>query len=94
MRFDPTFSTGTIATIITIIGAASGVYTGVRTDTLQNKADIDTVKAVAVVERSTTSRDLSDLKIAVKELQASTNEIKESLAILRGRAATETGGRR
>lgn len=94
VKFDPTFNTGTIATIFTIIASASGIYTGVKTDMVQQKADVEAVKAVAVIERAQTQSALMELKESTKELQKSMNEIKQDLAVLRGRAAADNGGRK
>ncbi|MBT2299289.1 hypothetical protein J7E70_02320 [Variovorax paradoxus] len=86
MRFDPTINTGTIAQIVVILASAIAIYTSMREDQVKTKADLETVKATAITERSQTKEALADLKADVKELQKSTNEVKESLAILRGRA--------
>jgi len=94
VRFDPTFSTGTIATIITILSSAGGIYTGMKTDMVQQKAEVDSVKAVAVIERAQTQAALVELKESTKELQKSMNEIKQDLAVLRGRASADNGGRK
>jgi len=92
VRFDPTFNTGTIATIITIVSSAITMYTGVKTELAQQKADVDNIKAVAAVERSQTQAALADLKETTKDLQRSLSDIKQDLAVLRGRAAADTGG--
>lgn len=89
VRFDPTFNTGTIAQIVVIVASAVTIYTGIKTDQVQTKAELDAVKSATVVDRVQTKEALSDLKQDVKDLQKSTNEIKESLAILRGRAADQ-----
>jgi len=86
MKFDPTINTGTILQIIVVAASAFALYTTVRTDQVQTKAELDAVKASALTERLQTKEALADLKADVKELQKSTNEVKESLAILRGRA--------
>jgi citrate synthase len=85
MKFDPTINTGTIAQIIVIVASAVTIYTGIREDQVKQRAELDSVKAAALVERLATKEALADLKTDVKELQKSTNEVKESLAILRGR---------
>jgi hypothetical protein len=93
VRFDPTFNAGTVAQIVVIIASAISVYAGIREDQVRVKADLESVKAAAVIERLSTKESLADLKADVKELQKSTNEVKESLAILRGRA-NDGGGRK
>lgn len=94
VRFDPTFNAGTIAQIVVILASAVSIYTGIRTDQVQTKADVDAVKAAAVSDREQTKAALADLKTDVKELRQATADIKESLAILRGRAADSAGAKR
>ena len=93
VRFDPTFNTGTIAQIVVIVASAVAIYTGMKTDQVQTKAELDAVKSATVVDRVQTKEALADIKSDIKDLQKSNNEIKESLAILRGRAA-EPGSRK
>ncbi|MEJ7685609.1 MAG: hypothetical protein WKG52_00665 [Variovorax sp.] len=93
VRFDPTFNTGTIVQIVVIVASAFSIYTGLKTDTVQQKAELESVKASALVERIQTKESLADLKADVKEIQKTTNDVKESLAILRGRGS-DTGARK
>jgi len=93
MKFDPTINTGTIAQIVVVVASAFSIYTAVRTEQVETKANVKAVEAQAVVDRSQTKDALVDLKADIKELQKSTSEIKESLAILRGRTA-DTGSKR
>lgn len=94
VRFDPTFNTGTLATIITIVTSAAGIYSGIQSDLVKQKSEMDSVKAIAVVEREQTKAALTDLKETTKDLQRSLGEIKQDLAVLRGRASAENGGRK
>ena len=87
MKFDPTVSTGTLLQIAVILGAATAIYTGIVKDLALQKAEIDNVKVVAAQDRASVKESLIDLKTDIKELQKSTNDIKESLAVLRGRTA-------
>jgi hypothetical protein len=93
MKFDPTINTGTIVQIAVVVASAFAIYTGIRTDQVETKAAVKAVETLAATDRTQTKDALSDLKSDIKELQKSTSEIKESLAILRGRAA-EPGSRR
>lgn len=86
IRFDPTFNAGTVAQIIVILCTAATVYTGIKTDQVQQRADLEAVKASALNERLATKESLTDLKADVKELSKGMNEVKESIAILRGRS--------
>jgi septal ring factor EnvC (AmiA/AmiB activator) len=90
MKFDPTINTGHILTLVVIASSAFMVYTGVREDQVKQRAELEAVKATAATERTQTKETLNELKADIKELQKTTNDVKESLAILRGRAA-DTG---
>lgn len=93
MKFDPTINTGTIAQIVVVAASAFSIYTAMRTEQAETKANVRQVEAQAITDRTQTKEALADLKTDIKELQKSTSEIKESLAILRGRAA-DTGSKR
>ena len=93
MKFDPTINTGTIVQILVVASSALAIYNGIKTDQVQTRADLEAVKAAASMERDQTKAALSELKADLKELRGATGEIKESLAILRGRAA-DSGGRK
>lgn len=93
VRFEPTLNTGHVLQIVVFIATASAVYTGIKTDQVQQKADLENVKTVAQIDRTQTQQALTELKLSVNELQHNTNDIKESLAVLRGRAA-DTGSRK
>lgn len=93
VKYVPDFSIGTIVQIVVVLGSAATIYTGIKTDQVQQKAEIDAVRTATVADRIQTKEALSDLKQDVKDLNKSVNEIKESLAILRGRA-TDPGQRK
>lgn len=65
MKFDPTFNTGTIVQIAVVVALAFAIYTGIRTDQVQTKADLDQVKAIAIVERAQTTQALAEIKLSV-----------------------------
>ncbi len=87
MKFDPTVNTGTLLQIVVILASAFTIYSGMREDQVKQKAELEAVKATALAERVQTKEALTELKADMKELQKTTNDVKESLAILRGRAA-------
>ena len=87
VKFDPTLNTGHVLQIAVWLVGGALAYGALKTDLVQQKADVEQVKAVALVERVQTTQALAEIKASVKELQTSTQEIKESLAVLRGRAA-------
>lgn len=93
MKFDPTINTGTIVQIAVVIASAFAIYTGIRTDQVQTKADLEQVKAIASVERTQTAQALAEIKAEMKEQGKTLGDLKEGIAILRGRAA-DTGVKR
>lgn len=93
MKFDPTVSTGTIIqTLVFIVGVATA-YGGYREDQVKQDGRIAQVEVLADKDRESTKDALKEIKTQVSDLQKSNQEIKESLAILRGRAA-EPGSRK
>lgn len=93
VKFDPTLNTGHVLQIAVWLVGGALAYGALKTDIVQQKADVEQVKAVAIIERTQTTQALTEIKASVKELQTSTQEIKESLAVLRGRNADQ-GGRK
>nr|WP_296020814.1 hypothetical protein [uncultured Acidovorax sp.] len=93
MKFDPTINSGTILQIVVVAASAFGIYSGMRVDQAATKVKVEAIEAAANADRQQTKETLADLRSDLKELQKSTQDIKESLAILRGRAA-EPGGRK
>lgn len=93
MKFDPQISMGTIIQIVVVVCSAFGIYAGLREDQRQTKSDLDQVKAVAVIERAQTAQAIAEIKLEMKEQGKSLGDIKEGIAILRGRS-TEPGGRK
>lgn len=93
MKFDPTVSTGTIiqtALLVASIAVSYGKYTE---DQTRQDGRIAQVEVLAATEREATKEALREIKGQMGDLQRSNQEIKESLAVLRGRAA-EPGGRK
>lgn len=93
VRFDPTLNTGHVLQIVVlIVGGALG-FGAIKADQVQTKADIEQVKAVSIVERAQTAQALTEIKQEMKEQGKTLGDLKEGIAILRGRAA-EPGGKR
>lgn len=91
MKFDPTINSGTILQIVVVAASAFGIYSGMRVDQTATRMKVEAVEAAAIADRQQTKEALGDLRGDMKELQKSTQDIKESLAILRGRAAEPSG---
>ncbi|WP_313075890.1 hypothetical protein [Melaminivora sp.] len=93
MKFDPTVNSGTIIQTLVFVISIAVAYGAYREDQTRQDGRITQVEVLADKDRDATKESLKELKGQVSDLQKSTQEIKESLAILRGRA-TESGGKR
>lgn len=94
VRFDPTLNTGHVLQIVVLIVGGFAAYGAIKTEQAQTKSDLEQVKAVAVIERAQTAQAIAEIKLEMKEQGKSLGDIKEGIAILRGRGAEPTGGRK
>jgi len=93
MKFDPTINTGTIIQTLVVLASVSVAYGTYREDQTKQDGRIAQVEVLAEKDREATREALREIKGRVDDLQKSNQDIKESLAILRGRAA-EPGSRK
>lgn len=87
MKFDPTINTGTIVQIVVVALSAVAIFYGLKADNTATRADLEQTKAVAAVERAQTAQALAEIKAEMKEQGKTLGDLKEGIAILRGRAA-------
>jgi hypothetical protein len=93
MKFDPTINSGTILQTVVIALSGVALFFGLKADNAATKADLEQTKAVAVIERAQTAQALAEIKLEMKEQGKTLGDLKEGIAILRGRAA-DTGVKR
>ncbi|MDA8521969.1 hypothetical protein [Acidovorax sp. NCPPB 4044] len=93
MKFDPTINTGTIIQTLVVVASMAVAYGSYREDQTKQDGRIAQVEVLAEKDRESTREALREIKGRVDDLQKSNQDIKESLAILRGRAA-EPGSRK
>jgi len=93
MKFDPTINSGTILQTVVIAISGVALFFGLKADNAATKADLEQTKAVAVIERAQTAQALAEIKLEMKEQGKTLGDLKEGIAILRGRAA-DTGVKR
>lgn len=93
MKFDPTINSGTILQTVVIALSGVALFFGLKAENAATKADLEQTKAVAVLERAQTAQALTEIKTEMKEQGKTLSDLKEGIAILRGRSA-ETGGKR
>ena len=87
VRFDPTLNTGHVLQIVVLVVGGFAAYGALKSEAAQTKAELDQVKAVAIIERANTTMALAEIKIEMKEQGKTLGDLKEGIAILRGRAA-------
>lgn len=87
MKFDPTINSGTIIQIGVFIVAIAVAFTTVQGELRLQQSTIEANKVTATEAARNQDTATKELKGDLRELQRSVNEIKESVAILRGRAA-------
>jgi uncharacterized protein YlxW (UPF0749 family) len=87
MKFDPTINTGTILQIATMVVVGAIAFATVRGELMTQKVEIEANRLTAERENKRNEESLRELKADVRELQKSVNDIKEGVAILRGRAS-------
>jgi len=94
VRFDPTLNTGHVLQIVVLVVGGFAAYGAIKTDQVQTRSDLEQVKAVALIERAQTTQAIAEIKLEMKEQGKSLGDIKEGIAILRGRAAEPGSGRK
>lgn len=93
MKFDPTVNTGTILQIATMVVVGAIAFATLRGELMTQKVEIEANRLTAERENRRNEDSLKELKADMRELQKSMNDIKEGVAILRGRAA-DVGSKR
>jgi len=90
MKFNPEITTGTILTIVSMVATVFIAYSAIDKQVSNQQIQI---RALEVKDGEMTARGnerYGDLKLEIKELKSSVGDIKESLAIIRGRMAEPT----
>lgn len=93
MKFDPTVNTGTILQIATMVVVGAIAFATLRGELMTQKVEIEANRLTAERENRRNEDALKELKADMRELQKSMNDIKEGVAILRGRAS-DAGAKR
>lgn len=93
MKFDPTINTGTIIQTLVFVGSVAVAYGAYREDQTRQDGRIAQIESTAAQERETTRAYLAEIKAEQRDQAKTLGDLKEGVAILRGRAA-EPGGRK
>lgn len=85
VKFDPTFNTGTLVLVGTVIASAVLFTVTIKGELMAQKVEIEANKIAA--ERADAKQEdaLKELKSDVRELSRTVNDINQGVAILRGR---------
>jgi hypothetical protein len=83
VRFDPTITTGMIIQIIVFIGGMAVAYAAYREEQAMQDGRIGHLEAMAATDREAMREAMRDIKTRIDHLETNTQEIKESLAVLR-----------
>lgn len=87
MKFDPTINTGTIIQIAVIIVSVALAYGTYREDQLRQDTRLAQLEKDSAADREATRAALQEIKLEQKEQAKLLGDLKEGVAILRGRAA-------
>ena len=79
VRFDPTFSSGNIATIFTIVVGLFGAYGKYESDRATTKQDIDTIKANALAEKIESRAAIKEIRDDVRAVQTSITSVDKNV---------------
>lgn len=93
MKFDPTINTGTIIQIATVVVLAVAGFSAVKTELATQKVEIEANRLAALRDSKQTEEALKEIRSDIREQGKMLGDLKEGIAILRGRAA-EPGGKR
>lgn len=94
MRFNPEITTGNIIQIASLLVALALGYGAYREDQTRQDSKISQVEMLSERDRTETGKSLAEVKARLDKQGDQLQDIKESLAILRGRAAETTGVKR
>jgi hypothetical protein len=87
MKFNPEITTGHILQIATIIAGVAIGYGTYREDQSRQDSRIHQIEVIAERDRTDTQKTMVEVKARLDKQGDQLQDIKESLAILRGRAA-------
>jgi len=80
LRFDPTFSAGSLGQILTIVIGLGGAYATYQSDRATTRLELDQIKATALAEKSTAKESIAELKADVRQVQTTITSIDKTLA--------------
>ncbi|WP_046060012.1 hypothetical protein [Paracidovorax citrulli] len=87
VKFDPTINTGTIIQTLVFVGSVAVAYGAYREDQTRQDGRIAQIESTAAQERETTRAYLAEIKAEQRDQAKTLGDLKEGVAILRGRAA-------
>ncbi|MEO8153552.1 MAG: hypothetical protein ABI605_10820 [Rhizobacter sp.] len=82
IKFDPTISSGTIVSLVSMLAVADGAWATYQSDKATTRLELDQVKAAATAEKSSTKESFNDIKGDVKEIQRTLVQMNQTLAVM------------
>lgn len=93
MRWSPEISAGNVLQVVSLIVSLAIGYATYREDQTRQDGKIEQIESTAKRDREDTQRTLAEIRLEMKEQGKTLGDLKEGIAILRGRAA-EPGSKR
>jgi uncharacterized protein YlxW (UPF0749 family) len=93
VRFDPTFSTGSIATILSLIGTMLLAYGKYEADRERTRYEIESLKANALAEKIETRAAVNDLRTEVRGVQATITSVDKTVTTIKAEIDAKKGQR-
>lgn len=83
LRFDPTFSSGTIMTIASFLVTAGLAYGQYRSDQKERDAEITAIKVQATVDRERASAAVTQMTADIKDLKGDVSKVSEIVTVIK-----------
>lgn len=79
VRFDPTFSSGSIAQILALIVGLGGAYGKYESDRTKTTTEIEQLKANALAEKIESRASITELKQDLRQVQATITSVDKTV---------------
>lgn len=89
--FTPEVTMGTIISMATMLVSVTLAYGAVDKELSNHQIELDALKARDAEMVTRGNERYQDLRVDIKELKATVSDVKESVAIIRGRMAEPSG---
>lgn len=80
IRFSPEISSGSVGIILSVFSSVFIAYTSLRDESMRQKGEIESMKALAAVERTQVKDGIIELKDNLKTIQKSISDLQIEVA--------------